>query len=65
MALVGGGPFSPRITLWQDDAFYYQVTILIYPMLDLLVESLNHTFLVRMVVTDSRKPLFINQIQLV
>ena len=43
----------------------YQVTNLIYLTSDHLVKSFNHTFLVHMTMEDNRKPLLINQVQLV
>ena len=57
---VCGSLFSPGITLRKNDALDYQITNLIYLMLDLLAEYLDHAFLVHLTVIDSRKPFLVD-----
>ena len=53
-------PFAPGVALWKNDTLYYQVTSLISPMYEFLVEGFDLALLIHLTVTNSRKPLLVN-----
>ena len=54
-SFVSRSPFASGITLRQDDPLDYKISDLIYLTPDFLVESLDHPFLIRLTMTNSKE----------
>ena len=64
-SFISRSAFSPGITLRQDDPLAYKISSLIYLTPDLLVESLDHPFLIRLTMTNISKSLLVDQVKLI